>query len=50
LILRYRSSALLASFLYPEMNLKYTIGIATGVPVTFISAGETGPDGLDGFL
>ncbi|KAJ7106773.1 family S53 protease [Mycena epipterygia] len=28
----------------------YTIGIATGVPVTFISAGDDNPDGLNGFL
>ncbi|KAJ7898518.1 family S53 protease [Mycena olivaceomarginata] len=33
-----------------NLDTQYTIGIATGVPVTFISAGETGPDGLDGFL
>ncbi|KAJ7891926.1 family S53 protease [Mycena olivaceomarginata] len=28
----------------------YTIGIATGVPVIFISAGDDNPDGLNGFL
>ncbi|KAJ6527399.1 family S53 protease [Mycena capillaripes] len=33
-----------------NLDTQYTIGIATGVPVIFISAGETGPDGLDGFL
>jgi tripeptidyl-peptidase-1 len=33
------------------MTLKYTIGIATGVPVTFISAGDdNSDDSLDGFL
>ncbi|KAJ7631798.1 family S53 protease [Mycena rosella] len=32
------------------MPLKYTIGIATGVPVIFISAGDDNTDGLDGFL
>ncbi|KAF7344769.1 Tripeptidyl-peptidase sed3 [Mycena venus] len=33
-----------------DLDTQYTIGIATGVPVTFISAGEAGPDDLDGFL
>ncbi|KAJ7339854.1 family S53 protease [Mycena albidolilacea] len=28
----------------------YTIGLATGVPVTFISAGDDNPDGASGFL
>jgi tripeptidyl-peptidase-1 len=32
------------------MTLKYTIGLATGVPVTFISAGDDNPDGASGFL
>jgi tripeptidyl-peptidase-1 len=32
------------------MTLQYTIGIATGVPVIFISAGDDNPDGLNGFL
>ncbi|KAF7356293.1 Family S53 protease [Mycena venus] len=35
---------------YTGMTSKYTVGIATGVPVTFISAGEDAPDGLEGFL
>ncbi|KAJ7495284.1 hypothetical protein FB451DRAFT_1387324 [Mycena latifolia] len=28
----------------------YTIGVATSVPVTFISVGESNPDGVDGFM
>ncbi|KAH9924392.1 peptidase S8/S53 domain-containing protein [Fomitopsis serialis] len=34
-----------------DLDIEYTVGIATGVPVTFISVGETTNDGdLDGFL
>ncbi|KAJ6481491.1 family S53 protease [Mycena vitilis] len=33
-----------------NLDTQYTIGVATGVPVTFISVGENGSDGLDGFL
>ncbi|KAJ7245337.1 family S53 protease-like protein [Mycena rebaudengoi] len=32
-----------------NLDIQYTIGVATGVPVTFISVGENGSDGLDGF-
>ncbi|KAJ7628013.1 family S53 protease [Mycena polygramma] len=32
-----------------NLDTQYTIGVATGVPVTFISVGEDAPDGLDGF-
>jgi tripeptidyl-peptidase-1 len=31
-------------------SLKYTIGLATKVPVTFISVGENNSDGVDGFM
>ncbi|KZT38181.1 family S53 protease-like protein [Sistotremastrum suecicum HHB10207 ss-3] len=34
-----------------NLDIQYTVGIATGVPVTFISVGENNQDGnLDGFL
>ncbi|KAK7001784.1 peptidase S8/S53 domain-containing protein [Favolaschia claudopus] len=33
-----------------NLDIQYTIGVATNVPVTFISVGENGSDGLDGFL
>ncbi|KAJ7867806.1 family S53 protease [Mycena leptocephala] len=33
-----------------NLDTQYTIGIATNVSTIFISAGENGPDGLDGFL
>ncbi|TFY58182.1 hypothetical protein EVJ58_g6573 [Rhodofomes roseus] len=34
-----------------DLDVEYTVGIATGVPVTFLSVGETTNDGeLDGFL
>ncbi|KZT64349.1 subtilisin-like protein [Daedalea quercina L-15889] len=34
-----------------DLDIEYTVGIATGVPVTFISVGESNNDGdLDGFL
>jgi hypothetical protein len=43
------------SFLIPELqkniDIQYTVGVATGVPVVFISVGETNNDGnLFGFL
>ncbi|KAF7368024.1 Tripeptidyl-peptidase sed3 [Mycena sanguinolenta] len=33
-----------------DLDIQYTVGLATGVPVTFISAGDDNPDGLNGFL
>ncbi|KAJ7092235.1 family S53 protease [Mycena epipterygia] len=33
-----------------NLNIQYTIGIATGVPITFISVGETNTDGVEGFM
>ncbi|KAJ7495305.1 family S53 protease [Mycena latifolia] len=33
-----------------NLDVQYTIGVATSVPVTFISVGENGSDGLDGFM
>ncbi|KAJ6535510.1 family S53 protease [Mycena capillaripes] len=33
-----------------NLDIQYTVGVATGVPITFISVGENGSDGLDGFL
>ncbi|KAJ7788662.1 family S53 protease-like protein [Mycena olivaceomarginata] len=33
-----------------NLDTQYTIGIATGVPVTFISVGESNRDGVDGFM
>ncbi|KAJ7804158.1 family S53 protease [Mycena olivaceomarginata] len=33
-----------------DLDIQYTIGLATGVPVTFISAGDDNPDGASGFL
>lgn len=33
-----------------DLDTQYTIGIASGVPVTFISCGERTNDGLGGFL
>ncbi|KAJ7787274.1 family S53 protease-like protein [Mycena olivaceomarginata] len=33
-----------------DLDTQYTIGVATGVPVTFISVGENNPDGVDGFM
>ncbi|KAJ7144398.1 family S53 protease-like protein [Mycena epipterygia] len=33
-----------------DLDVQYTIGIATGVPVTFLSVGESNSDGLNGFL
>ncbi|KAJ7869873.1 family S53 protease [Mycena olivaceomarginata] len=31
-----------------DLDIQYTIGLATGVPVTFISAGDDNPDGASG--
>ncbi|KAF5390002.1 hypothetical protein D9757_003859 [Collybiopsis confluens] len=33
-----------------NLDVQYTVGLATGVPVTFISVGENNADGIDGFL
>jgi len=33
-----------------DLDTQYTIGVASGVPVTFISVGENNSDGIDGFL
>ena len=39
------------TLLVQNLDIQYTVGIATGVPVTFISVGERTKDGaLDGFL
>ncbi|KAI0062179.1 subtilisin-like protein [Artomyces pyxidatus] len=32
-----------------NLDTQYTVGIASGVPVNFISVGENNPDGVDGF-
>jgi tripeptidyl-peptidase I len=32
------------------MNIQLTVGVAGGVPVTFISVGPRMTDGIDGFL
>jgi tripeptidyl-peptidase-1 len=33
-----------------DLDVQYTVGVATGVPVTFFSVGESNTDGIDGFL
>ncbi|THH10645.1 hypothetical protein EW146_g8305 [Bondarzewia mesenterica] len=33
-----------------DLDTEYTIGIASGVPVDFLSIGSNNPDGIDGFL
>lgn len=33
-----------------NLDIQYTVGVAQGVPVTFISAGSDNTDGFDGFL
>ncbi|KAJ6563914.1 family S53 protease-like protein [Mycena capillaripes] len=33
-----------------NLDTQYTIGVATGVPITFISVGENNADGVDGFM
>ncbi|KAJ7093501.1 family S53 protease [Mycena epipterygia] len=33
-----------------DLDTQYTIGLATGVPITFISVGESNTDGVDGFM
>ena len=45
-----RRSCLQAS-LFQNLDIQYTVGIASGVPTTFISVGESFQDGdLEGFL
>ncbi|KAF7300102.1 Peptidase S53 domain-containing protein [Mycena kentingensis (nom. inval.)] len=33
-----------------NLDIQYTIGVATGVPVQFVSVGENNPDGVAGFI
>ena len=33
-----------------NLDIQYTVGVASKVPVTFISVGENNSDGLDGFI
>ena len=33
-----------------NLDIQYTVGVASKVPVTFISVGENNQDGVDGFL
>lgn len=33
-----------------NLDIQYTVGVATGVPITFISVGPDNTDGIDGFL
>ena len=33
-----------------NLDIQYTVGLASGVPVTFISVGQNNTDGLSGFL
>lgn len=33
-----------------NLDIQYTVGVAQGVPVTFVSAGSDNSDGWDGFL
>ena len=42
----------LHKLIYEVQNLdtQYTVGIASGVPITFISVGNNNRDGLNGFL
>ena len=33
-----------------NLDIQYTVGVATGVPTVFISVGDTNHDGVAGFL
>jgi tripeptidyl-peptidase I len=33
-----------------NLDIQYTVGIATNVPVNFVSVGASNSDGVDGFL
>ncbi|KAF8989843.1 family S53 protease [Hymenopellis radicata] len=33
-----------------NLDIQYTVGVATGVPTVFVSVGDSTTDGLDGFL
>ena len=33
-----------------NLDIQYTVGVASKVPVTFVSVGENNSDGIDGFL
>ena len=36
--------------LIQNLDIQYTVGVATGVPITFISVGENNTDGVSGFI
>ncbi|KAJ7491667.1 peptidase S8/S53 domain-containing protein [Mycena galericulata] len=36
--------------LFAALDIQYAVGVATGVPITFLSVGENNPDGVDGFM
>ena len=33
-----------------NLDIQYTVGVATGVPTIFITVGENNSDGVDGFI
>jgi tripeptidyl-peptidase-1 len=35
---------------FQNLDIQYTVGVATGVPTFFISVGDSSTDGVDGFL
>jgi tripeptidyl-peptidase-1 len=35
---------------WQNLDIQYTVGVAQGVPASFISAGSVNTDGFDGFL
>lgn len=41
---------LICDYNYQNLDTQYTVGVANGVPTTFISVGPNNEDGIDGFL
>lgn len=39
-----------AHILLQNLDIQYTVGVASGVPTTFISVGDNNRDGLNGFI
>jgi len=37
-------------FCYQNLDIQYTVGVATGVPTVFITVGDNNSDGVNGFI
>ena len=49
-MLRQASVGVSCSRTPQSLDIQYTVGLATGVPITFVDVGQNTQDGLGGFL